>query len=306
MIVQSSPIQVIDSPLLESKGVRLFIKRDDLLHPHISGNKWRKLSYNIEFFKENSFDKMLTFGGAFSNHIAAVAAAGNAFQFETLGIIRGECPTELNPTLAFAVAQGMRLKFISRSDYKLKATPAFQEKILKEFGHCYILPEGGTNALAIKGCQAIIEEIKEQLAEIPDVFCICCGTGGTISGLITALAGEKNILGFSALKGDFLEKEVTHLLRQHDYPTHDNWRIRSDYHFGGYAKWTPPLIEFINQFKRDYGIPLDPIYTGKMMYGLFDLIQKDYFSKGSTLLAVHTGGLQGIKGFNQRFGNLID
>ena len=306
MIVQPSPIQAINSPFLAERNIRLLLKRDDLLHPHISGNKWRKLKYNIKFFKENNFKRLLTFGGAFSNHIAALAAAGNAYNFETIGIIRGECPKKLNPTLAFAAEQGMHLKYISRSEYQHKYDPTFQEKLLCEFGNCYILPEGGTNALAIKGCQEIIEETKVQLQKMPDLICICFGTGGSISGIITALAGNKKIMGFSALKGNWMEREVTNLLQQYNYPNYNNWRINSDFHFGGYAKWQAELVDFINQFKQEHQIQLDPIYTGKMMYGIFDLIEQNQIEPNSTILAIHSGGLQGIKGFNQRFGNLIE
>lgn len=299
-----SQIQDVYNELFVRKSIRLFIKRDDLLHPSISGNKWRKLKYNLLKAKSHSFHTLLTFGGAFSNHIAAVAAAGKEFGFRTIGIIRGEKISPLNATLSFAHNCGMHLKFITRSEYRDKYDPEIQAILKEEFGTFYLIPEGGTNCLALKGCKEIISEVKQQEIE-PDYYCVACGTGGTISGIISALENEKKVLGFSALKGDFLNKEVSDLLEKCDRKTYSNWSISTDYHFGGYAKWKPPLIDFINDFFEETKIPLDPIYTGKMLYGIYDLVEKDYFEKGTTILAIHTGGLQGIRGFNDRFGNPI-
>ena len=286
--------------------INLFIKRDDLLHPQISGNKWRKLKYNLLEIKETNKQQLLTFGGAFSNHIAAVAAAGKEYNVPTVGIIRGEKMELLNPTLAFVKEMGMHLKFISRTQYKQKNDPLFLKELQAEFGDFYCLPEGGSNELAVKGCREIISEIEQQMDGLPDYFCVCCGTGGTIAGMIAELKGHSKVIGFSALKGNFLQEEVVNLLAKSDIPEYNNWEINTDYHFGGYAKWKPPLIDFINQFKRNHNIPLDPIYTGKMFYGIFDLMKNGFFEKGATIVAVHTGGLQGIEGFNQRFGDLID
>ena len=301
-----SPIQEITTDVFTSSGIRLLIKRDDLLHPEISGNKWRKLKYNLEAFQASKLPQLLTFGGAFSNHIAAVAAAGRAYHFPTVGIIRGERIEPLNPTLTFAQDCGMALKFVSRTDYRQKNDPAFLAALKLELGDFYALPEGGSNALAVKGCAEIIVETEQQLDILPDYFCVCCGTGGTIAGMIAGLNGRSNVLGFPALKGNFLEKEVSDLLEKSGSPSFKNWKMNNDYHFGGYAKWTPDLVNFINRFKQENGLAIDPIYTGKMMFGLFDLIQKGAFERGTTILAVHTGGLQGIRGFNQRFGDLLE
>lgn len=300
-----SPIQEIKTPLLAAKDVRLLLKRDDLLHPEISGNKWRKLKFNIEAFQASNAQKLLTFGGAFSNHIAAVAAAGKAYNFSTIGIIRGEKIEPLNPTLTFAESCEMTLKFVSRTAYRQKKEPDFLEKLKTEFGDFYAIPEGGSNALAVQGCREIIREIVSQTPILPDYFCVCCGTGGTITGIIAELAGRAKVLGFSALKGNFLQEEVINLLEKSGSSTFNNWQIQTDYHFDGYAKWKPELIDFINAFKQENDVALDPIYTGKMLYGIFDLLKQDYFEKGTTILAVHTGGLQGIEGFNSRFGKLI-
>ncbi|MFT4758358.1 MAG: 1-aminocyclopropane-1-carboxylate deaminase [Paraglaciecola sp.] len=305
IILKDSPIEVIQTSFLQKRGVRLLLKRDDLLHPEISGNKWRKLKFNLQRFQMSTAEKLLTFGGAFSNHIAAVAAAGKAYHFPAIGIIRGERMELLNPTLTFAESCGMQLKFISRKDYRRKNNSDFVADLKIEFGDFYTLPEGGSNALAVKGCREIITETAAQLPMLPDYFCVCCGTGGTIAGMIAELQGRSKILGFSALKGDFLPAEVTDLLKKSDSSVFENWEINTDYHFGGYAKWKSELIEFMNNFKQETGIALDPIYTGKMLYGIFDLIEQGYFEKGATILAVHTGGLQGIDGFNGRFGELI-
>jgi len=310
--LQISPIQEIKNDLLDKKHVRLFIKRDDLIHPSVSGNKWRKLKYNLLEAAALQQSTLLTFGGAFSNHIHAAAAAGKVFGFNTLGIIRGERILPLNPTLQFAEANDMQLHFISRSAYREKYTSSFQAQLKEQFGDFYQLPEGGTNDLALKGCAEIITELEEQVetlhcnvSTIPDYICIACGTGGTIAGMIKGSADKATqIIGFAALKGNFLTKEVELLLKKNK-DLNVNWSINNDYHFGGYAKFKQELIEFINQFKKDYGIALDPIYTGKLLFGVFDLLRKDFFRKGSRIVAVHTGGLQGIAGFNARYNGVL-
>lgn len=278
-------------PIHFSNGIELFIKREDLLHPVISGNKFRKLKYNIQAAKDQSKKILLTFGGAFSNHIVAVAGAGKEFDFETIGIIRGEELEEKiheNPSLSVAQQFGMKLVFVSRDTYRLKDTPEFLNEMQTNFGDFYLLPEGGTNELAIKGCEEILSEDDIEFSHI----CSSIGTGGTISGLINRAASHQNIIGFSSLKGDFLQKDIAKFANQ------KNWSVNCEYHFGGYGKVTNELIEFINSFYKQYEIPLDPIYTGKMMFGILDLIQNDFFPPNSKILAIHTGGLQGIAGMN--------
>ncbi|MCX7552029.1 1-aminocyclopropane-1-carboxylate deaminase/D-cysteine desulfhydrase [Xanthomarina sp. F2636L] len=270
---------------------QLFIKPDYLNHPFISGNKYRKLKYNILEAKNLNNQTLLTFGGAYSNHIAAVAAAGGEFGFQTIGVIRGEeleNKIEENPTLRFARKQGMRFYFVSRAAYREKNTQAFLEDLQSKFGDFYLIPEGGTNNLAVKGCEEILTEADKDF----DFVCCPVGTGGTISGLINSSSPHQKILGFPALKGDFLQEEIS------KFATNSNWELITDYHFGGYAKINAELISFINEFKSQYGMPLDPVYTGKMMFGVFDLIRRGYFSKNSKILAIHTGGLQGIEGMN--------
>ena len=283
--------QFIQLPILEEKSIVLTIKREDLLHPLISGNKYRKLKYNLLHAKEKGYKTLLTFGGAFSNHILAVAAAGKENGFETIGVIRGEELSEKwkqNPTLQLANQLGMRFKFVSREAYRTKDTIDFTKNLEKDFGVFYTIPEGGTNELAIKGCEEILTEQDRTF----DIVCTCVGTGGTIAGLINTAKQNQQVLGFSALKGDFLNTEIENLTKK------QGWKLITDYHFGGYGKVNEKLITFINDFKTETGIPLDPIYTGKMLFGLLDMIKNDSFAKGTKILAIHTGGLQGISGMN--------
>lgn len=271
--------------------LQIAIKREDKIHPFVSGNKFRKLKYNLVEARNLKTDTLLTFGGAFSNHIAATAAAGNQFGFKTIGIIRGEeliDKIEENPTLAFAKAQGMQLYFITREAYKQKDFEVFRDDLKKQFGDFYLLPEGGTNTLAVKGC----EEILTQQDEIFDIICVSVGTSGTMAGIVNGSKPHQKVIGFSALKGNFLENEVK------KQTSKTNWEITDRYCFGGYAKVNSALIDFINTFKKHTGIPLDPIYTGKMIYGVFQMIEEGKISKNSRILAIHTGGLQGIAGMN--------
>ena len=274
--------------------VALYIKREDLIHPFVSGNKYRKLKYNLLQAKAENHHKILTFGGAFSNHIAAVAAAGKAHGFETIGIIRGEELSQIqNPTLQFARFCGMQLEFISREAYRLKNELSFIESLKHQFGTFYLIPEGGTNALAVKGCTEILTPEDAQF----DYVCCAVGTGGTISGLINSAKPQQKILGFPALKGDFLTEEIC------KFAHNDNFELITSYHFGGYGKINEDLIRFINAFRKETNIALDPVYTGKMVYGIADLIRQGYFPKGSKILAIHTGGLQGIAGMNSLLKN---
>jgi 1-aminocyclopropane-1-carboxylate deaminase/D-cysteine desulfhydrase-like pyridoxal-dependent ACC family enzyme len=293
-----TPLQLITNDLLQLKKINLYIKREDLNHPTIQGNKFRKLKYNLVAAKAEGKTTLLTFGGAFSNHIYAVAAAGKAFDFQTIGVIRGERIEPLNPTLAFAEANGMMLHFVTRSAYRNKYDADFTNNLKRQFGDFYLVPEGGSNTLAVKGCAEIMDEIDLGF----DVICSAVGTGGTLAGLILGTKGRGAVLGFPALKGgDFLKKEVEALLKSES----KNWQLMTDYHFGGYAKFKPELIDFMNDFKKQFGIQLEPIYTGKMLFGIFDLIKNDFFKPNTTIIAIHTGGLQGVEGFNKRFGDLL-
>lgn len=283
--------QFITLPILQEKQIFLAMKREDLIHPLISGNKYRKLKYNLIAAKEQGFDTLLTFGGAFSNHIAATAYAGKLHGLKTIGVIRGEELSEKwsqNQTLKLAHEHGMQFKFVSRAVYKTKDSKEFKKRLEVEFGAFYLLPEGGSNDLAIKGCQEILTDYDSHF----DVVCSSVGTGGTVAGIINASLQHQTVLGFSALKGDFLKEDIR------NFTAKENWSLQSDYHFGGYAKVTEELIHFINEFKLQTQIPLDPIYTGKLMYGILDLVKKNYFKPETKILAIHTGGLQSISGLN--------
>jgi len=301
-----SPLQQLHNSFLEEAEVQLYVKRDDLIHPQFGGNKWRKLKHNLSYAKEHQFDTLLTFGGAWSNHIYATAAAGKHFGFKTIGIIRGEKNTPLNATLSFAEACGMQLHYVSRAEYRQKHENQYQQKLKQQFGDVYILPEGGSNKLALQGCEEMVNEIQRETSSPFDVICCACGTGATLAGMINALnpnsINHQRAIGYSALKGgDFLNQEVESFLST-DRSVPDlsakNWEIETRYHFGGYAKINDELIHFMHQFKTQHGFPLDAVYTGKMFYGLFKRIENKSFKPGTTIIAIHSGGLQGNKGFN--------
>ena len=278
---------------LNSNNISLYIRREDLIHPFISGNKLRKLKYNLLQAKLENHETLLTFGGAFSNHIVAVAFAGKEQGFKTIGIIRGdELKSKIseNPTLHFAQNCGMQFEFVSRETYRTKKEPLFLENLKQKFGPFYLIPEGGTNELAVKGCQEILTQADAEF----DYICCAVGTGGTILGIINSSLRHQKILGFPALKGDFLQNEIRNFAQNY------NWELITDYHFGGYAKVNQELIAFINGFYKENQIPLDPIYTGKMVFGVMDLIQKNYFPENSKILLIHTGGIQGIQGMNNK------
>ena len=265
--------------------INLTIRRLDLVHPQISGNKFFKLKYNFLEAKRQGYQHILSFGGAYSNHIAATAFAAQQFGFQSVGIIRGEelADRPLNPTLATAQQFGMQLNFISRDKYRRKHQPEYLAELGHQFPEHYIIPEGGTNALAIQGCREILSSKDTEF----DVICCAVGTGGTITGLIEASHDHQQVLGFSALKGSFLKDEVTQLSSK------TNWNILDDYCCGGYAKTNAALMQFIQDFEAQFAIPLEQVYTAKMLMGIFDLIEKNYFSAGAKLLVIHSGGLQG-------------
>ena len=285
--------QVIGLPVLEQAEVHLEVKREDLLHPIISGNKFRKLKYNLKEARRLEYDTLLTFGGAYSNHILATACAGSEIGLKTIGIIRGEeldVSWEENPTLKKARSYGMQFKFVSRAEYRRRYDPSWQARIASDPGSVYILPEGGSNSLGVKGCMEILEKRDDRF----DLICCAVGTGATLAGLAESCKAHQHILGFSALKGDFLREDIRNFTSQ------SNWTLETSYHFGGYAKASETLVNFINSFRKETGILLDPIYTGKLFFGIFDWISQGKIRKGSKILVVHTGGLQGIEGFNLR------
>ena len=283
--------QKVNLQILKEKEISLYIKREDMIHPLISGNKYRKLKYNIIEAKNEGFDSLLTYGGAFSNHIVATACAAKENGLKSIGIIRGEelaFKWQENPTLTTATAFGMQLKFITRKQYKNKYSKEFIEELKVEYNDFYLLPEGGTNDMAVKGCEEIL------IGNDSDFNVICCsvGTGGTIAGIINSARPEQHVIGFPALIGDFLKEDIC------KFASNMNWELQTRYNFGGYAKINIELIDFINDFKEKTQIPLDPIYTAKMIFGILDMVKKNEFKRHSKILAIHTGGLQGIEGMN--------
>ena len=294
------PLQQIKLDFLEEKNIQLYVLREDLIHPTISGNKWRKLFYNLQEAKHQGKNQLLTFGGAFSNHIAATAAAGKQFGFKTIGIIRGEEHLPLNPTLQLAYENGMQFHYVDRTFYREKKYDVlFLETLKEQYGDFYLVPEGGSNAFAVKGCTEIIKNINIDY----DIICCACGTGGTIAGIIASVDETKQVIGFPALKGgEFLKNDIQQLLADYQQQfsveiNHPNWSLNTDYHFGGYAKITPELIDFVNDFYQNHSIPLDLIYTGKMLFGIYEMAKMSAFFNGKKIVAIHTGGLQGNCGF---------
>ncbi len=283
-------------------NVSVDMLRIDKIHDYVSGNKWYKLNYNLLKAKEEGHSTLLTFGGAYSNHIYATAVAAKEAGFKSIGIIRGEETLPLNPTLRLASFMEMELQYISRESYKCKTEPEFINELTAKYGSFYLIPEGGTNAIAIRGAEEIISH---KLVDTYDYIISAVGTGGTLTGLISKANDKAEVIGISSLKGDFLTKEVKNWLAIVNKEYLTKWEVLDNYHFGGYAKYTRALITFINNFKMENGIPLDPIYTGKMMYAIMDMVANRKFKPNSKMLAIHTGGLQGIEGFNKRFGKLI-
>jgi len=297
----STPIEQLFLPETQDSGVNLWLKRDDLVHDRVSGNKFRKLKYNALHACETGNTRLLSFGGAYSNHIYALAALGAALGFETVGLIRGEELDGDNPTLAFAQQCGMKLHFISRDEYRRKTNPEFIEKLRMQLGDFYLIPEGGTNDKAIRGCAELSREIRSQIDA--DFLCVACGTGGTIAGLITGADVKTRVLGYPALKGaDFLTDEVQSLIPDDNATI---WELVHDYHFGGYARINKQLVDFMRIFHQQSGVQLDPIYTAKMLFGVIDMIKNGFFPEGSDVVAIHTGGLQGLDGKRQEMARFL-
>lgn len=293
--------QTIDLPEANQQGVQITFKRLDQNHPEISGNKWYKLKYNIKEAVRQKHDQLLTFGGAYSNHIQATAAAAKSAGLKAIGVIRGEETLPLNPTLEYSLHAGMHLHYLSRSEYRTKDSVGVLSQLQQIYGDFYSIPEGGTNALAIEGTKEILESRDSQY----DIVCTSIGTGGTIAGILATALSSQKVMGFSSLKGDFIHRKIHHLLEQHAIQPVSSYEIIDRYHFNGYAKYNKHLLNFMHAFTEKSGIPLDPIYTGKMVFGLVDLLQKGSFPAGSNILVLHTGGLQGVKGFNQRHGTYL-
>lgn len=285
-----------------NKEYTLYLKREDLINPIISGNKWRKLKYNLKEADKLGEKKILTFGGAFSNHIHATAGAGKIFGFNTVGVIRGEEHLPLNPTLQFAADCGMKLFYLDRTTYRRKTDLKVLQSLKSKFGQFYLVPEGGTNQLAVKGASEIVKNLNADY----DYILSACGTGGTLSGIICGLNGSKNIIGVPVLKGaDFLNEDIAKYVKEFSGKNYSNWNLNLNYHFGGYAKITKELVKFIKDFESINYVQLDPIYTGKLLLAVQEMLNKNEFIENPIIIAIHTGGLQGIAGMKNRMDKLL-
>ena len=293
IFLSTPPVQALTLPEFSRQGISVSVLRCDLLHPEVSGNKWYKLKYNLKAARQARKHTLLSFGGAWSNHIHALAAAGRLFGFQTLGIIRGELSLPLSPCLQDARRNGMQLHGISRTLYRQKNSEEFRQQLRAQFGDFFLIPEGGANLAGIKGCADILDGVEQDQF---DLICLACGTGTTLTGLLTT--SRLPLLGFQVLKGvGYLRGEVEEQVLRHGLRPTAPWCINEDFHYGGYARTTPELLNFTTSFSERTGVPLEPVYSGKMLLGLTQLILKGTFSPGSRLLVIHGGGLQGKRGF---------
>jgi 1-aminocyclopropane-1-carboxylate deaminase/D-cysteine desulfhydrase-like pyridoxal-dependent ACC family enzyme len=291
-----SPLQQLRLTDINNKEINLYIKREDLIHPWVSGNKYRKLKYNLQEALKTNNQPVITFGGAFSNHLHAAAGVCYLLGIPSIGIIRGEIDHS-NPTLTFCREHGMQLIPVSRSAYKLKEQSEEVHEILKSYPDATIIPEGGTNESALPGVSEIIDELALQMELMPDYIVLACGTGGTTAGLLASDKLNSQIIAVSVLKSYNQHKDILSLAGNKNA---DKLNVITDYHFGGYARWNDLLINFINDFEHKTNIPLDHVYNAKAMFALVDLIKSGFFTNGSTICYIHTGGLQGKKGLGYR------
>lgn len=289
---KNTPFQKIEDEFLEEKQISLYVKRDDLLHPFINGNKWFKLKYNLIKAADDNINQLLTFGGAYSNHISSFSYACKLFRFDGIVVIRSEEYPKLNPTLEFVINNGVKIHYISRKMYRNKYDENLLNELKNQYGDFFLIPEGGSNQLAVDGCSEIVSNIELDF----DFICAACGTAGTLTGIAKSLKENQKAIGVAVLKGaDFLIDEVKRLSQNQKL----NFEILLNYHFGGYAKFTDELINFIKEFYIKHQIILEPIYTGKLFFAVYDLIEKEYFPRNSRIVVYHSGGLQGYQGLKK-------
>lgn len=292
------PLHLVDYEVL---GVQIHLLRMDLIHPQLSGNKWFKLRENLRHAKESGYKRVISFGGAFSNHLHALAWAGQTMQVPTLGIVRGEAAYAANPTLSDAARWGMELKFVSRKEYQKRDSEEYLAELELRYPDSWIVPEGGSNTLALAGFAGLFEAQSWSQEVLPDLLVAACGTGGTLAGLISAVPPDVKVMGIPVLKGAaFLEQDIRMLLGDANAGAGKEWYLDLEGHEGGYAKLSPELIDFMAWFETKTNIELDPVYTGKMMFRLHKLILRGTFCRGTSIVAVHSGGLQGRRGFVTR------
>ncbi len=285
-----TPCQLLDVPNLF--GMPVWIKRDDLLHPVVSGNKYRKLKYPLQNLAVASAPKLITMGGLWSNHVHAVAHAAASFTYPSLALIRGH-DGSTSAMLEDCVRQGMQIRFVDRQSYQyLRSDPLSWQTFVADAGGYHWLPEGGSDPSAVHG----VAESVAELPFIPDVMIVACGTGATLAGLLAGLNGRSTVIGIAVIgQGDYLRVEVSRLLRESGYPDFQNYQLLTDRHHGGYAKTSPRLNQFCRDMAEQTGVPVEPVYTGKMFFALRQLIQSGDIALNQSVVAVHTGGLQGLR-----------
>lgn len=287
-----SPLERLSHPVPDAFGIDIYIKRDDLIHPVISGNKYRKLKYTLLRAGRMHAERLITFGGAFSNHLVAVAGASQLLGIKSTGIIRGEVDDN-NPTLQYCLSAGMELVPVSREEYRKKEGSPEVRAIIDAYKNALLIPEGGTNADALPGVAEIMDELQMQMDQDPDYMVLAGGTGGTAAGLLSYRDSTSKIICFASLKSGHLRNEIEKLAGEENC---GRLEMIEEFHFGGYAKWDEKLLYFMETFSADTGIPLEHVYTGKAMYGLMELIKRGHFRPGSSIVFLHTGGLQGRAG----------
>ena len=306
-----APLQIINDPLIARSGVTLCVLRLDQYDSHLSGNKYFKLKYNIQRARELGARQLLSFGGAYSNHIHALAMAGQQQHMETIGIIRGQQTLPLNSTLQDASDAGMSLQFVSREQYRQRHHADYLQQLQQQYPGAYIIPEGGSNLLGVKGCMEIVDHIQHAMNNGAvgisdyDTVIMPCGTAATLAG-VAAAAADKQVLGIAVLKNaDYLAGEVREYHQGLGGVDGNNWQLIHDYHGGGYAKLSYKLAVFIENFQQRHAITIEPVYSGKMFYALYDLLEQGYFAPGSNIVAIHTGGLQGLRGMQNKMAQLL-
>lgn len=286
--ISNAGIDPLKNDLFYKKQVSVSVLRLDKIHPVVSGNKLFKLHYFLQEALQSSHKTILSFGGAYSNHLAATAYACSVLGLKSIGIVRGEEPAMLSHTLQQCIHDGMHLKFISRNQYAGKEDTALVHSLLDEFGECTVVPEGGYHPLGAKGAALIMQLLGDEYTHI----CTAMGTASTLAGLLLGARASQKITGIPVLKGiSDMEERITHLTGYKTLP--GNLELLTGYHFGGYAKKTGELIQFMNQCWQQYQLPLDFVYTAKMLYAVTDRIKNDHFPRGSNIICLHTGGLQG-------------
>ena len=293
MVVDSPkniPLQELKDALITPSGVRVFILRLDLIHPTINGNKYFKLKYNLDEMDRLGQNTLLTFGGAYSNHIAATASAGKEKKINTIGIIRGEeLKSTSNRMLKTAADNGMDLHFVTREEYRKRYREEYHVYLKSKFGDFYLLPEGGSNRAAVKGCAEILKTLDNDF----DFVCLPVGTGATMAGIAASASKKQQVIGFAVLaNANYLDEDVSKMVMEFSGKELPNTKIIHDFHFGRYARSTGELDKFIKRFTSDNNIPIEPVYTGKMLFGIYDMIKGGYFVRGEKILVIHTGGLQ--------------